>query len=66
MKYKALSVMAPGAWENEGGPKDWFAVADENLSIVAYACTEGVAYQGLAWLKGKRVPVDVMRGEVKS
>lgn len=29
------SVMAPGMWENDQGPKDWFAVCGTN-GIVAY------------------------------
>lgn len=30
------SVHAPGMWENDVGPKDWYAVSDANNGIVAY------------------------------
>jgi len=29
------AVIAPGMWENETGPKDWYAVANDD-GIVAY------------------------------
>lgn len=58
-KYEALAVMAPGEWENELGPKDWFAISDEHLSIVAYACCEGVAQQIMEHLTGEVIPEDV-------
>jgi hypothetical protein len=29
------AVMAPGTWENDDGPEDWYAVTDAN-GIVAY------------------------------
>lgn len=30
-----ISVFPPGQWKNSDGPKDWYAVCDEN-GIVAY------------------------------
>jgi len=37
------SVLSPGLWENETGPKDWFAVANDN-GIVAYFGEEKDAF----------------------
>ncbi len=37
------SVMEPGLWENEAGPKDWFAVANTD-GIVAYFRDEKDAF----------------------
>jgi hypothetical protein len=34
------SVMAPGMWENDTGPKGWFAVVNDDDGIVAYFATE--------------------------
>lgn len=30
-----VTVMEPGLWENEDGPKDWYAVSNEE-GIIAY------------------------------
>lgn len=37
------SVMQPGQWENKTGPKDWFAVSNDD-GIVAYFGKEGDAF----------------------
>lgn len=37
-----LAVLSPGAWENDTGPSDWYAVAD-NRGIIAYFATEELA-----------------------
>ena len=33
------SVLAPGQWENDQGPQDWYAVCDEE-GIIAYFAEE--------------------------
>ena len=38
-------VMAPGIWENDDGPKDWWAVGNEDEGIVAYFSTQRAAYR---------------------
>ncbi len=38
-------VHAPGLWENDVGPKDWWAVSDENNGIVAYFGNEIDAFR---------------------
>lgn len=38
------SVMDPGAWENEDGPKDWWAVANDE-GIKAYFGEESDAFK---------------------
>jgi len=35
-RYEDVFVMAPGMWQNETGPEDWWAVATDDLGIVAY------------------------------
>lgn len=35
-------VIPPGYWDNDEGPKDWWAIADAD-GIKAYACTEEMA-----------------------
>jgi hypothetical protein len=42
-QLESVAVMAPGQWENDAGPKGWFAVADES-GIVAYFGTERAAF----------------------
>lgn len=37
------SVMAPGMWENDIGPKDWYAVCNDN-GIKAYFGDEAAAF----------------------
>lgn len=37
-------VMEPGLWENETGPKGWYAVSNDE-GIVAYFGKEGDAYK---------------------
>ncbi len=39
-----ISVMPPGQWENESGPKDWFAVCNDN-GIIAYFGKESDAFR---------------------
>lgn len=36
------AVMPPGTWENDDGPKDWYAVANDD-GIVAYFGDETTA-----------------------
>lgn len=31
-----IAVHGPGQWENESGPKDWYAVSTATEGIVAY------------------------------
>jgi hypothetical protein len=38
------SVIPPGQWENNIGPKDWFAVAND-VGIVAYFGEEADAFR---------------------
>lgn len=35
----SISVLAPGQWENDEGPKDWWAVCNDD-GIFAYFGTE--------------------------
>lgn len=37
-------VLPPGTWENETGPKDWYAVSNDT-GIVAYFGTEEAAFR---------------------
>lgn len=36
-------VMAPGQWDNELGPQDWYAVGTGDEGIIAYAWNEDLA-----------------------
>jgi hypothetical protein len=36
-------LMAPGQWENDDGPSEWWAVGHEDYGIVAYAWNEPLA-----------------------
>jgi hypothetical protein len=41
-----VSVHAPGMWENDEGPKDWWAVStDEDGGIIAYFRDEADAFR---------------------
>ncbi len=52
-----VSVMAPGQWDNETGPKDWCAVCNEH-GIIAYFGTEELAYFfRLAYINARLNPV---------
>ena len=35
-----VSAVAPGAWHNDTGPSDWWAVTTADHSIIAYFPTE--------------------------
>jgi hypothetical protein len=37
--WKDVEVFPPGAWENNDGPTEWYAIADET-GIFAYVSTE--------------------------
>ena len=39
-----ISVMEPHMWENDDGPKGWYAVCDER-GIIAYFGDENDAYR---------------------
>ena len=39
-----VSVLAPGMWENDTGPKDWYAVCDDD-GIFAYFRDETDAFR---------------------
>ncbi len=41
---QVVSVMAPGSWENDAGPKDWYAVCNDD-GIIAYFQDERAAYR---------------------
>lgn len=41
---EAVQVMAPGMWENDCGPKDWFAVCNDE-GIIAYFGDETDAFR---------------------
>ena len=41
----AISVMAPGSWENDAGPNDWYAVCNDDDGIIAYFQDERAAYR---------------------
>jgi len=45
----SITVMEPGEWENDTGPKDWFAVITDR-GIVAYTGTEELAFKLRLWL----------------
>ena len=38
------SVLVPGQWDNDQGPKDWYAVCDDE-GIVAYFGDEATAFR---------------------
>lgn len=38
------SVLAPGMWENNDGPKDWFTVCNDD-GIAAYFANEADAFR---------------------
>ena len=40
----AVSVMAPGLWENDAGPNDWYAVCSDD-GIIAYFQHQSAAYR---------------------
>lgn len=37
---KNWQVDAPGMWENDTGPKNWYAVSNDNEGIIAYFAKE--------------------------
>lgn len=39
-----IDVMPPGMWENDDGPKGWFAVANDE-GVTAYFCKEADAFR---------------------
>lgn len=39
------AILDPGMWENECGPKDWYALMHEDRGIVAYAGEEEMINQ---------------------
>lgn len=42
----SISVHAPGMWENDQGPKGWYAVSDDDDGgIIAYFQNETDAYR---------------------
>jgi len=48
-------VLAPGMWQNSDGPAEWWAVATDNMGIVAYFYYESDAKlfaQLLRWAEG--------------
>jgi hypothetical protein len=38
-------VHEPGMWENDAGPKGWYAVSHEDRGIVAYFADESDAFR---------------------
>lgn len=40
-----VSVHVPFQWENDDGPKGWYAVSVDEAGIIAYFATEKAAYQ---------------------
>jgi hypothetical protein len=42
---EAVQVDAPGMWENDAGPKEWYAVSDEDVGIIAYFQEEVDAFR---------------------
>lgn len=40
-----VSVHGPGQWENEEGPKEWFAVSVDDDGIIAYFMNEADAFR---------------------
>ena len=42
MAGKGIEIFAPGMWENEEGPKGWWAIADSK-GIFAYTSDEQTA-----------------------
>jgi len=58
--YEALDeiqVIPPGGWENDTGPKDWYAVCNED-GIIAYFVEEGDALRfRLCYINGLLNPV---------
>ena len=43
-----VSVMSPGQWENDIGPKDWYAVVNDD-GIIAYFAEETLALGFRLW-----------------
>lgn len=43
-------LLAPGQWENDQGPDDWWAIAHDDWGIVAYAMDEDRAQRVVAAL----------------
>lgn len=42
---ESWSVLPPGHWDNDDGPKGWFAVCNDEESIVAYFSKEEDAFR---------------------
>lgn len=48
---EVIAVDAPGLWENDIGPKDWWAVSHADRGIVAYFERENDAFRfRLDWI----------------
>lgn len=45
-------VHPPGTWQNDVGPKDWYALSDET-GIICYAATEKLACDIQMMLRAK-------------
>lgn len=41
---EVIGVLAPGQWENDQGPRGWWAVCTEEDGIIAYFGTEERAF----------------------
>ena len=40
-----VQVDAPGMWENDKGPLEWYAVSDPDLGVIAYFAREVDAFR---------------------
>jgi hypothetical protein len=49
--FEIIAVDAPGLWDNEHGPKGWWAVSHADVGIVAYFMDETDAFRfRLDWI----------------
>ena len=42
---ESVFVLDPGFWENDIGPKDWYAVCTDDDGIISYFMRESDAYR---------------------
>ncbi len=42
---ESVSVMGPGQWENEDGPREWYAVCTDECGIIAYFMDSASAFR---------------------
>ena len=56
---EAVAVHAPGMWDNDQGPHDWWAVSTDGYGILAYFARESDAFRfRLSLINGLLNPVE--------